>query len=59
MYHRVLSAERARELAVEPGMFVTPESFAKQLDWLRDEFTVLSLGEIANRLEARPPATFV
>ena len=55
MYHRILPAERASALAVEPGMFVTPETFGKQLDWLRSAFTVLSLGEIANRLEARLP----
>jgi peptidoglycan/xylan/chitin deacetylase (PgdA/CDA1 family) len=55
MYHRVLTAERACELAVEPGMFVTPDTFTKHLDWLRDAFNVLSLGEITNRLEARRP----
>ena len=55
MYHRVLSAERARALAVEPGMFVTPQTFAKHLDWLRDAYCVLSLGEIVNRLEPRRP----
>lgn len=55
MYHRILPTERARALALEPGMFVTPETFAKHLDWLQDAFTVLSLGEVANRLEARRP----
>jgi peptidoglycan/xylan/chitin deacetylase (PgdA/CDA1 family) len=55
MYHRVLPRARAAELAVEPGMFVTPESFAKQLDWLRAEFAVLPLGEIAARLFAGAP----
>ena len=55
MYHRILSVERARELAVEPGMYVTPETFTKHLEWLKDGFNVLSLGEIANRLEARRP----
>ncbi len=52
MYHRVLPRARARELAVEPGMFVTPESFAVQLDCLRAEFSVLPLHEIASRFLA-------
>ncbi len=55
MYHRVLPDERALELAVEPGMYVTPETFARHLDWLCERFCVLSLGELANRLEAGAP----
>jgi peptidoglycan/xylan/chitin deacetylase (PgdA/CDA1 family) len=52
MYHRVLPRERAEDLAVEPGMFVTPETFARQLEWLGEQFRVLPLGEIAERIFA-------
>lgn len=55
MYHRVLPEARAVELAVEPGMFVTPASFAAQLDWLRDSFSVLPLHEITSRLAGDQP----
>ncbi|MFO0687459.1 MAG: hypothetical protein U0900_02005 [Myxococcota bacterium] len=41
MYHRVLPAEQARRLFVEPGMFVTPGTFARHLDWLARDFTIL------------------
>lgn len=55
MYHRVLPRAEARARAVEPGMFVTPETFARHVDWLADGFRVLPLGEIATRLaEDRP-----
>jgi peptidoglycan/xylan/chitin deacetylase (PgdA/CDA1 family) len=50
MYHRVLPrAEAARDF-VEPGMYVTPETFAQHLDWLDSEFRVLPLHEIASNL---------
>lgn len=55
MYHRVLPADRARRDAVEPGMFVTPATFARHLDWLVEAFRVLPLGEIAARLRAGRP----
>ncbi len=48
MYHRVLPRTAAR--AVEPGMFVTPETFRQHLAWLREEFQVLPLHEIVERL---------
>lgn len=52
MYHRVLPLERARRLHVEPGMFVTPETFARHLDWLARDFTILPLAEIVDALES-------
>jgi len=51
-YHRVLPRDAARRDAVEPGMFVTPESFSHQLDWLADCFTLLPLHEIVERIGA-------
>lgn len=51
-YHRVLPTAEAGRLAVEPGMFVTPDTFRRHLAWLRGHFTVLSLGELVARLAA-------
>jgi peptidoglycan/xylan/chitin deacetylase (PgdA/CDA1 family) len=56
MYHRVMPAADAARLAVEPGMYVTPETFARQLEWLAAaSFRVLPLHEIAAKLAARQP----
>ena len=50
MYHRVVPATDAARNAVEPGMFVTPETFERHLAWLADSFSVLPLHEITTRL---------
>ncbi len=50
MYHRVLPAAEAARSSVEPGMFVTPETFERHLDWLAGSFSVLPLHEIISRL---------
>lgn len=55
LYHRVLPREVAERRAVEPGMYVTPESFALHLDWLAADFRVLPLHEILSRLAAGQP----
>jgi peptidoglycan/xylan/chitin deacetylase (PgdA/CDA1 family) len=55
MYHRVLPAADAARLAVEPGMFVTPTTFARHLDWLTEGFRVLPLHEIVSRLAGGLP----
>jgi len=49
-YHRVLPDADADRLAVEPGMVVTPSTFALHLDVLEEHFRVLPLHEIATRL---------
>ncbi len=57
-YHRVLPADEARRLVVEPGMYVTPATLAAHVAWLCAELRVLPLGEIAERLaggQALPP----
>ncbi|MCH2171080.1 polysaccharide deacetylase family protein [Myxococcota bacterium] len=51
MYHRILPQERAEALAVEPGMFVTPETFEGHLSWLTGSFEILPLHEVLTRLE--------
>jgi peptidoglycan/xylan/chitin deacetylase (PgdA/CDA1 family) len=52
MYHRVLPRERAEARAVEPGMFVTPDTFERHLDWMAEAFRVLPLAEIVAALAA-------
>lgn len=54
-YHRILPAADARARAVEPGMYVTPETFAHHLEWLAAELRVLPLGEVAQRLRQNLP----
>lgn len=49
-YHRVLPEPEAQRLAVEPGMFVTPETFARHCSWLEERFHVLPLYEVVERL---------
>jgi peptidoglycan/xylan/chitin deacetylase (PgdA/CDA1 family) len=54
-FHRVLPAERARALAVEPGMTITPESFRVVLETLVKYFRLVPLSELADCvLELRP-----
>jgi peptidoglycan/xylan/chitin deacetylase (PgdA/CDA1 family) len=55
MYHRVLPAADAARNAVEPGMFVTPETFERHLAWLAGSFSVLPLHEITERLAGEQP----
>jgi peptidoglycan/xylan/chitin deacetylase (PgdA/CDA1 family) len=50
MYHRILPHKEAARLSVEPGMYVTPETFARQLGWLAASFRVLRLSEAIGRL---------
>ena len=54
-YHRILPEEESRRLAVEPGMFVTPETFARHCAWLEERFQVLPLHEVVERLASGRP----
>lgn len=47
MYHRVLPASLARE-ATEPGMYVTPQTFAMHLRALGRHFDIRPLAELAS-----------
>ncbi|MFK7894507.1 MAG: polysaccharide deacetylase family protein [Myxococcota bacterium] len=49
-YHRILPSAEAQQAGVEPGMFVDPETFERQLQWLAQDFQVLPLGEIVTAL---------
>lgn len=55
MYHRVLPRVEVLRDAVEPGMYVTPQTFARHLEWLEEYFHVLPVHEIVARLERNHP----
>lgn len=46
MYHRVLSEEELSQQYVQPGMYVKDNVFEMQMDFLKNNFQVLSLGEL-------------
>jgi peptidoglycan/xylan/chitin deacetylase (PgdA/CDA1 family) len=48
MYHRVLP-DRSAAAEVEPGMYVTVNTFRRQMEFLRDDYRVLSLTELLER----------
>jgi len=49
-YHRVVPESIVARDHVEPGMYLTPERFEAQLDWLEADFRILPLSEICERL---------
>jgi peptidoglycan/xylan/chitin deacetylase (PgdA/CDA1 family) len=52
MYHRVLQTGDPEIASVQPGMYVTADSFAIHAETLRQEFAVIPLGEMIDRLAA-------
>jgi peptidoglycan/xylan/chitin deacetylase (PgdA/CDA1 family) len=52
MYHRVLPQELALAAGEEPGMFVTPDTFARHLGWISEGFTVVRLEDWVERVAA-------
>lgn len=52
MYHRVLPREAARDSWVQPGMYVTPNAFRRQLQFMKRHFQLLSLGDLLDAWEA-------
>lgn len=50
MYHRVIADEPLVSGAIEPGMVVRRETFAKHLEWLEECFSVMPLSEVVDRL---------
>jgi peptidoglycan/xylan/chitin deacetylase (PgdA/CDA1 family) len=52
MYHRVLPPPLARKDRIEPGMYVTPETFENHIRWLGKFFEVVALGDWVRRRQA-------
>lgn len=46
MYHRVLPKKNAVDESVQPGMYVTPDVFDKQMSFLRENFQILSFHDL-------------
>lgn len=46
MYHRVLTSDEVATQAVQPGMYVLDTVFARQMEFLKGSFTVLSFREL-------------
>jgi hypothetical protein len=55
MYHRVLPAELASRSFSHPGIVVTPETFARHMDFLKRRFRPLSLDEFQQHMESGSP----
>lgn len=55
MYHRVLTSEERARTASHPALVVGDRTFAMQMSLLKRRFTVLSVAELADRLERKVP----
>ena len=52
-YHRVLISPRQDDsIFVQPGTYVTVESFRQQLTFLKEKFQILSLSELLKRVDS-------
>jgi len=49
MYHRVLASPASQPVFVQPGMYVTPTTFERQILFLKERFEVLFLDELVQR----------
>ncbi len=54
MYHRVI-LPKALPYRLEPGMYVTPESFFTQMKFLEEYTHVIPLEELLEKLESGQP----
>ena len=52
MYHRVIASLHEEKIPVQPGMYVTRDSFQQQVEFLKKNFHVLPLVELVQRMEA-------
>ena len=49
MYHRVLPSARDETVFVQPGMYVSRETFRRQVAYLSENFNILPLNELVDR----------
>ena len=50
MYHRVIPSVNAEKVFVQPGMYVTVDNFRRQVAFLKENFHVLPLKQIIDRI---------
>src|SRR5947207_6960570 len=53
MYHRVVPPLALSATYVQPGMYVTPDTFERHLRFLTDHFELVSLHDLLGKWEAR------
>ena len=49
-YHRVISKKELDTQYIQPGMYVTAETFAMQMQFVKQYFSVIWFGELLRRL---------
>ena len=47
-YHRVLPREVAQQKYIQPAMWISPETFSLQIEWMKSVGDIVSLDEIMN-----------
>jgi peptidoglycan/xylan/chitin deacetylase (PgdA/CDA1 family) len=47
MYHRILAPRKAE--VIEPGMYVTPQTFCKHISFLKNHFRIIPISEAISR----------
>lgn len=50
MYHRILDRNSPEIRTIQPGMFVSSDTFIKQIDFLRSRYKIVFLEEIVTRI---------
>lgn len=53
MYHRVLASRDSEQVFVQPGMYVLSETFQRQVAFLKENFKIVSLEEMVERIKNR------
>lgn len=53
MYHRVIDLEAERKDYIQPGMYVTKETFAMQMNYLSEYYDVITLEEFIEAVKTR------
>lgn len=51
MYHRIIDKSSQSSFSIQPGMYVTPASFRKQVKFLKNKFKIISLDVLIERLK--------
>ena len=51
MYHRILASRDSGQVFVQPGMYVLAETFHRHAAFLKDNFNIVSLKEMAERIK--------